>query len=111
MSFRVCASVIVAVTVLPASGFAADSLPQIKVSSTNVVPECVTPGRLTAFLKDRNPQLDPAFEKIAVDYMRHGEALGMRWDYAFFQMVVETAYLKFERAKGPLARRRAVSVG
>lgn len=100
MSFRVCASVIAAVTILPASGLAADSLPPIKVSPTNVVPECVTPGRLTAFLKDRNPQLDPALEKIAVDYMRHGEALGMRWDYAFFQMVVETGYLKFERAKG-----------
>jgi hypothetical protein len=100
MSFRVCASVIVAATFLPASSFAAENLPPIKTSPSNVVPECVTPGRLTAFLRDRNPKLDPAFEKIAVDYMRHGEAMGMRWDYAFFQMAVETGYLKFERAKG-----------
>ncbi|MEO8651462.1 MAG: hypothetical protein ABI391_04105 [Hyphomicrobiaceae bacterium] len=100
MLFRVCASVIVATTFLSASGLAAEGLPPIKASASNVVPECVTPGRLTAFLKDRNPKLDPAFEKIAVDYMRHGEALGMRWDYAFFQMVIETGYLKFERGKG-----------
>jgi hypothetical protein len=100
MSFRVCASVIVAATFLPASSFAAENLPPIKASPSNVVPECVTPGRLTAFLRDRNPKIDPALDKIAVEYMRHGEALGMRWDYAFFQMVVETGYLKFERAKG-----------
>jgi hypothetical protein len=53
-----------------------------------------------AFLKDRNPRLRPEHEKIAVEYMRHGEALGMRWDYAFFQMIIETGYLTFERAKG-----------
>ena len=100
MSFRVCASVFAAVVFLPASSLAAESLPPIKVTPSNVVPECVTPGRLTAFLRDRNPRLGPTFEKIAVEYMRHGEALGMRWDYAFFQMVVETGYLKFERGKG-----------
>ena len=100
MSFRVCASVIVAATFLPATSVAAENLPPIKASASNAVPECVTPGRLTAFLRDRNPKLDPAFDKIAVDYMRHGEALGMRWDYAFFQMAIETGYLKFERAKG-----------
>jgi len=100
MLFRVCASVIIAASVLPASSLAADSLPPIKVSPANAVPECVTPGRLMAFLKARNPKLNPALDKIAVDYMRHGEALGMRWDYAFFQMVVETGYLRFERGRG-----------
>jgi len=100
MSFRVCASVVAAVAFLPASSLAAESLPPIKVTPSNAVPECVTPGRLTAFLKDRNPRLSDTYEKIAVDYMRHGEALGMRWDYAFFQMAVETGYLKFERGKG-----------
>ncbi len=100
MSFRVCASVLAAVTFLPASSLAAEGLPPIKVTPSNAVPECVTPGRLTAFLRDHNPRLSPALDKIAVDYMRHGEALGMRWDYAFFQMVVETGYLKFERGKG-----------
>jgi hypothetical protein len=100
MLFRVCASVVIAATFLPASSLAADNLPPIKVSSANVVPECVTPGRLMAFLKARNPKLNPALDKIAVDYMRHGEALEMRWDYAFFQMVVETGYLRFERGRG-----------
>ena len=100
MSFRVCASVLIAATLLPGSALAAESLPPIKTSPTNVVPECVTPGRLMAFLKDRNPRLGPDLQKIAVEYMRHGEALGIRWDYAFFQMVVETGYLSFERSKG-----------
>lgn len=97
---RVCASVLIAAICVPAGGAVAESLPPIKVTASNAVPECVTPGRLTAFLKDRNQRLDPELEKIAVEYMRHGEALGIRWDYAFFQMVVETGYLTFERSKG-----------
>ncbi len=48
-----------------------------------------------AFLRDRNPRLQPKFASIAVDYMRHGRELGVRWDYAFFQMVLETNALKF----------------
>lgn len=100
MSFRVCASVLIATALLPASALAAESLPPIKTSASNVVPECVTPGRLMAFVKDRNARLSPDLQKIAVEYMRHGEALGLRWDYAFFQMVVETGYLTFERSKG-----------
>lgn len=100
MSFRVCVGVAAAVLLLPGTGVAAESLPPIKLSTSNVVPECVTPGRLMAFVKDRNPRLSPELQKIAVEYMRHGEALGLRWDYAFFQMVIETGYLTFERAKG-----------
>jgi hypothetical protein len=73
----------------------ASDLPQIKTSAKNAVPQCATPGRLGAFLKARNPALDPRFEHIAVEYMRHGEALGVRWDYAFFQMVLETGGLTF----------------
>lgn len=97
---RVCASVLIAAVCLPAGSALAQTLPPIKITSSNTVPECVTPGRLTAFLKDRNSRLDPDHAKIAVEYMRHGEALGIRWDYAFFQMVVETGYLTFERSKG-----------
>ncbi len=48
-----------------------------------------------AFLKDRNKQLSPQFSSIATEYMRHGEDLGIRWDIAFFQMLVETGSLKF----------------
>ena len=100
MSFRASVGVLAAILLLPGTSLAAESLPPIKLSPSNAVPECVTPGRLMAFVKDRNPRLRPEYEKIAVEYMRHGEALGMRWDYAFFQMVVETGYLTFEREKG-----------
>ena len=59
------------------------------------MPECATPGRLTAYLQSRNPSLDPRFEGVATQYMRHGEALGLRWDIAFFQMILETGALRF----------------
>jgi hypothetical protein len=100
MSFRASVGVLATILLLPGTGLAAESLPPIKSSPSNVVPECVTPGRLMAFIKDRNPRLGPDLQKIAVEYMRHGEALGLRWDYAFFQMVIETGYLTFEREKG-----------
>jgi Mannosyl-glycoprotein endo-beta-N-acetylglucosaminidase len=77
---------------LPAS---AEELPAIKASAVNVVPACATPGRLQAYLATRNPALEPRFKTIAVDYMREGEALGVRWDFAFFQMILETGQLTF----------------
>lgn len=77
---------------IPAS---ATDLPAIKATDSNTVPACVTPGRLAAFLKSRNGKLDPRFETIATEYMRHGEELGLRWDYAFFQMLLETGNLTF----------------
>ena len=80
---------------LPASTAQAVTLPAIKASSKNTVPACVTPGRLMSYLKDNNPRLRSKFNGIATEYMRHGEALGLRWDYAFFQMLVETGFLKF----------------
>ncbi len=100
MSFRASVGVLATILLLPGTSLAAESLPPIKLSPSNTVPACVTPGRLMDFLKDRNPRLRPEHEKIAVEYMRHGEALGIRWDYAFFQMVIETGYLTFEREKG-----------
>ncbi|MFN0217918.1 MAG: glucosaminidase domain-containing protein [Hyphomicrobium sp.] len=73
----------------------AASLPEIKISATNAVPECATPGRLTAFLENRNNRLDGRFNTIAADYMRIGEELNIRWDTAFFQMLLETGNLTF----------------
>lgn len=73
----------------------AASLPAIKASSGNAVPACVTPGRLESFLKSRNPGLANRFHDIGVYYMRHGEDLGIRWDMAFYQMVVETNSLRY----------------
>ncbi len=73
----------------------AASLPQVKLSDRNPVPACATPGRLTAFLEQRNSALPEKFSAIAADYMRIGEELHIRWDIAFFQMLLETGNLKF----------------
>ena len=72
-------------------------MPDIKTSAQNVVPECVTPGRLIEYLKSRNPDLSPRFESVPTEYMRLGEQLGVRWDYAFYQMVLETGALSYRR--------------
>lgn len=76
------------------SAWAAD-LPEVKLSSANKVPACATPGRLTAFLEQRNKSADGKFATIAADYMRVGEELNIRWDMAFFQMLLETGNLAF----------------
>lgn len=73
----------------------AAELPAIKITNQNAVPECVTPGRLMAFLKLRNSKLSDRYDGIATEYMRHGEELGLRWDYAFFQMMLETGNLTY----------------
>ncbi len=73
----------------------AADLPPVKITDENKVPACVTPGRLLAYIKNRNDKLDAKFEAMPTEYMRHGEALGLRWDYAFFQAMLETGYLKF----------------
>jgi hypothetical protein len=95
---RAVISRLVVVALLSGAGahptFASD-LPAIKVSAQNKVAACATPGRLMAFVKNRNEKLDPRFDTIATEYMKHGEDIGLRWDVAFFQMVVETGSLKF----------------
>ena len=97
MKFQVSAlvSAFAAMSVLAASPVSANDSPAVKVSDSNKVAGCATPGRLMAFIKSRNEKLDPRFEGVATEYMRHGEDLGMRWDVAFFQMLVETGSLKF----------------
>jgi len=74
--------------------------PPIRTSPDNPVPACVTPERLMAFLKARNTNLDPRFNDIAHWYQHFGEQLRVRWDYAFFQMLIETNYLTFRRGNG-----------
>jgi len=78
----------------------AAELPEIRLSSTNVVPACTTPDRLMAFLKRRNATLSPRFRDIARHYKTHGERWGVRWDYAFFQMAIETNFLTYRRPDG-----------
>lgn len=69
--------------------------PQLKTSSTNVVPACVAPARLMQHVARLNPKLDPRFREIASLYQSHGQSLALRWDYAFFQMLAETDNLAF----------------
>lgn len=64
----------------------------------NPVPACATPGRLMAFLDARNAEAKAKFTGIATEYMRHGERLGLRWDWVFFQMLHETGNLAFDEA-------------
>jgi len=79
-------------TAKPARG---PELPEIRISEASAVPQCVTPERLMQYLVSRNPKLDARYRDIAAFYKRHGEAQGVRWDYAFFQMLLETNNLTF----------------
>ncbi|HWK34468.1 MAG TPA: N-acetylmuramoyl-L-alanine amidase, partial [Hyphomicrobium sp.] len=74
--------------------------PRIRTDAGNAVPRCVTPQRLMAFLKTRNSNLDPRFANIASFYKKHGETWNVRWDYAFFQMALETNFLTYRRGDG-----------
>ena len=49
-----------------------------------------------AFLNSRNGNVDGHFSTIAADYMRIGDELKIRWDIAFFQMLLETGNLTFK---------------
>ncbi len=69
--------------------------PQLKLSATNTVPACVAPMRLMQHVAKLNPRLDAKFRDIASHYQTHGQALGLRWDYAFFHMLAETNNLAF----------------
>jgi hypothetical protein len=101
-------ALVVFASVFPAAGViqaakAEPALPAIRIAAGNVVPSCVTPARLMSFLTERNTRLEPKFQSIASEYKRHGEAWRVRWDYAFFQMVLETNYLTFRRGDGSRA--------
>lgn len=74
--------------------------PKIRTDAGNAVPRCVTPKRLMAFLKTRNANLDPRYADIAALYKKHGETWHVRWDYAFFQMAVETNFLTYRKGDG-----------
>lgn len=95
------AGLCLAAAVLAAAATAASAAaPAIRTSDYNKVPACVTPSRLMHFLRERNPALEPRYDEIARWYKRHGDSWRVRWDYAFFQMIVETNYLKFQTGSG-----------
>ncbi len=75
-------------------------IPEIRTSATNRVPQCATPDRLMAFVAARNLKLPPKFSNIATIYRELGESALVRWDYAFFQMILETNYLMYRRGDG-----------
>ncbi len=79
---------------------AAAAPPEIRTSAKNAVPACVTAQRLMSFLKSRNPSVDRRFADIANLYKRHGERWRVRWDYAFYQMAVETNFLSYKQGNG-----------
>src|SRR5688572_12446213 len=82
------------------AGSAQAAPPKIRIDAGNPVPRCVTPKRLMAFIKTRNSNLDPRYADIASLYKRHGEIWHVRWDYAFFQMALETNFLTYRKGNG-----------
>jgi len=105
---KAAASCAAAISILIANvfptGAAQAAAPPIRLSPTNQVPACVTPAALNRFLADQNIQrghrLLPHFRDIARHYQRHGITHRVRWDYAFFQMALETNFLSFRRGNG-----------
>ncbi len=92
---------IIASTLAVPTGVSAQApAPEIRMHDKNRVPACVTPARLMRYLATRNHDLLPQFRDIARFYKQHGEALRVRWDYAFFQMLVETNFLTYKTGSG-----------
>lgn len=91
---------ILAITFATIAAQASGSAPDIRLSAANRVPACAAPENLGAFLRSRNGHLDARFADIARLYREQGEAWRVRWDYAFFQMIVETNALSFRRGNG-----------
>jgi len=99
---------------LAGTNLRAATLPPIIATADNTVPGCVTPSALMKFVAQRNAQqhpplrIEPRFQDIASHYQEVGQCVarppqqcvGVRWDYAFFQMLLETNYLTFLRPDG-----------
>src|ERR1039457_5087497 len=102
-----------ALLLLPRTSDAA-ALPRIVASADNPVPKCVRPAALMDFVAERHAQrtapraIDQRFANLAATYQRIGkcvarlpeQCVAVRWDYAFFQMLIETNYLPFRRPNG-----------
>lgn len=105
---RVNAAGVVGMAALMASAAAALAVPNppstgaplIRIDADNRVPACVTPDKLMQFMRSRNANLDPRFRDIASHYKTHGEAWRVRWDYAFYQMLIETNFLTYRAPNG-----------
>jgi len=78
----------------------ASALPELRTHEGNRVPACVTPERLMQYMEQRNQRLAPQFKTIARYYKAHGERYRVRWDYAFYQMLIETNFLTYRAPSG-----------
>ncbi|MEJ2375836.1 MAG: N-acetylmuramoyl-L-alanine amidase [Pseudolabrys sp.] len=97
--------------IAPAGAWAAP-LPPIIANADNSVPKCVQPAALMNFVQRintrRHMSIAPRFDHIATLYKNIGscvsrppdKCIGVRWDFAFFQMLIETNYLTFRRPGG-----------
>ncbi len=93
-------ALVVAAGLASAVDAAAAAPPEIRSHAANRVPACVTPEKLGAFIRTRNTAPLAKFQGIGALYKKPGDAYRVRWDYAFYQMVIETNYLQFKRADG-----------
>ena len=107
-------TLLLALLLLPCAAVHAGTLPPIIASVDNPVPKCVAPSALMEFVETHNAAHNPPrtiearFTNLAVLYQRIGqcvarspeECIGVRWDYAFFQMLIETNFLTFRRPDG-----------
>lgn len=102
-SLSACALIVIGAAATPAHAARGGAQPAsvtIRLADGESVPACVTPARLMAHVLERTPKLDPAFRDIARYYKQHGEALRVRWDYAFYQTLIETNYLSYKTGAG-----------
>ncbi len=90
----------VAIAIMAGAASAAHATPEIRINDRNRVPACVTPERLMQHLEQRNRALPDRFKRIAAYYKMHGEKLRVRWDYAFYQMLIETNFLTYRAGNG-----------
>ncbi len=95
----------------------AAALPPILASADNPVPKCVRPDALMDFVAEHNAQrqpprtIEPRYSNLAALYQNIGrcvvrapeKCVAVRWDYAFFQMLIETNFLTFRRPDGASA--------
>jgi hypothetical protein len=107
------ARLVLLLALLPAGAFGS-SLPPIIATADNAVPKCVAPAALMDFVAATNAArrtprvIEPRFADIASLYQSMGtcvsrapeKCVAVRWDYAFFQMLIETNYLTFRRPDG-----------
>ncbi|MEM7775827.1 MAG: hypothetical protein AAF732_09470 [Pseudomonadota bacterium] len=100
------AGVVACVACLATQTTYAHAMPPVRLTPSNLVPQCVTPDRLMAFAQSRNPRINHRYDNLAEIYAAEGKRLGIRWDFAFFHMLHETGDLTYRRSPtvpGPVA--------